>query len=70
MELNGLSDPIDNNVTRIHLIDAHDQQPALNPPKPADPCFEKWSLWTRHQDLPQNDPRSKEQRQQSAEQNS
>ena len=40
MELNGLSDPIDNNLTGIHQIDAHEQQPAPNPPKPAGPCYE------------------------------
>ena len=39
MELNGLSDPIDNNVTGIHQIDAQEQQQAPNPPKPAGPCF-------------------------------
>ena len=39
MELNGLSDPTDNNVTGIHQIDAHEQQAATNPHKPASPCF-------------------------------
>ena len=39
MELNGLSDPIDNNVTGIHQIDAYEQQAAPNPPNPAGPCF-------------------------------
>ena len=34
-ELNGLSDPIDNNVKRIHQIDAQEQKQAPNPPKPA-----------------------------------
>ena len=39
MELNGLSDPIDNNVTGIHQIDAQEQQQAPTPPEPAGPCF-------------------------------
>ena len=33
------SDPIDNNITGIHQIDAHEQQPAPNPSKLAGPCF-------------------------------
>ena len=39
MELNGLSDPIDKNVTGRHQIDTQEQQQAPNPPKLAGPCF-------------------------------
>ena len=68
MELNGLSDPIDNNLTGIHQIDAQEQQQATNPPKPAGPCF--GCNHSGHVIKNCRKTARKEQRQQSAEQDS
>ena len=39
MELNGLLDPNETNITGVHQIEVQETQQAPNPPKPTSPCY-------------------------------